>query len=80
MRTEFVGVYIFGIRTLVKMFGIRDYTDEQIEAIVAGELAYCDTLNLVRVSRLDRIFRRNQKFKKTKLTMKQFSKVLASPC
>lgn len=22
------------------------YTDEQIEAIVAGELAYCDTLNL----------------------------------
>lgn len=26
--------------------GIRDYTDEQIEAIVACELAYCDTLNL----------------------------------
>ncbi len=26
--------------------GIRKYTDEQIEAIVAGELAYCDTLNL----------------------------------
>ena len=26
--------------------GDRDYTDEQIEAIVAGELAYCDTLNL----------------------------------
>jgi len=25
---------------------IRDYTDEQIEAVVAGELAYCDTLNL----------------------------------
>lgn len=25
---------------------ICDYTDEQIEAIVAGELAYCDTLNL----------------------------------
>lgn len=25
---------------------IRDYTDEQIEAIVSGELAYCDTLNL----------------------------------
>lgn len=25
---------------------IRAYTDEQIEAIVAGELAYCDTLNL----------------------------------
>ena len=25
---------------------IRGYTDEQIEAIVAGELAYCDTLNL----------------------------------
>ncbi|WP_352422343.1 hypothetical protein [Proteiniphilum sp.] len=24
----------------------RDYTNEQIEAIVAGELAYCDTLNL----------------------------------
>ena len=24
---------------------IRDFTDEQIEAIVAGELAYCDTLN-----------------------------------
>ncbi|RNC64636.1 hypothetical protein [Proteiniphilum sp. X52] len=24
----------------------RDYTQEQIEAIVAGELAYCDTLNL----------------------------------
>jgi len=24
----------------------RDYTDEQIEVIVAGELAYCDTLNL----------------------------------
>lgn len=24
----------------------RDFTDEQIEAIVAGELAYCDTLNL----------------------------------
>lgn len=26
--------------------GVRDYTDEEIEAIVAGELAYCDTLNL----------------------------------
>ena len=26
--------------------GLREYTDEQIEAIVAGELAYCDTLNL----------------------------------
>lgn len=25
---------------------IREYSDEQIEAIVAGELAYCDTLNL----------------------------------
>ena len=25
---------------------IKAYTDEQIEAIVAGELAYCDTLNL----------------------------------
>ena len=25
---------------------IRDYTNEQIEDIVAGELAYCDTLNL----------------------------------
>ncbi|MEA4916036.1 hypothetical protein SDC9_205644 [bioreactor metagenome] len=24
----------------------KDYTDEQIEAIVAGELGYCDTLNL----------------------------------
>ena len=24
--------------------GVREYTDEQIEAIVAGELAYCDTL------------------------------------
>jgi hypothetical protein len=25
---------------------VREFTDEQIEAIVAGELAYCDTLNL----------------------------------
>ncbi|MCE5178059.1 MAG: hypothetical protein LLF81_02800 [Porphyromonadaceae bacterium] len=25
---------------------IRNFSDEQIEAIVAGELAYCDTLNL----------------------------------
>ena len=25
---------------------IRDYSEEQIEAIVAGELAYCDSLNL----------------------------------
>ena len=25
---------------------IKNYTDEQIEAIVSGELAYCDTLNL----------------------------------
>ncbi len=25
---------------------IRDFTDEQVEAIVSGELAYCDTLNL----------------------------------
>ena len=25
---------------------IRDYTDEQIETIVAGELAYCDSLNM----------------------------------
>ena len=25
---------------------IREYSEEQIEAIVAGELAYCDTLNL----------------------------------
>ncbi len=25
---------------------IREYTEEQIEVIVAGELAYCDTLNL----------------------------------
>ncbi|ULB33395.1 MULTISPECIES: hypothetical protein [Proteiniphilum] len=30
----------------VRKDNIRDYTDEQIEAIVAGELAYCDTLNL----------------------------------
>lgn len=26
--------------------GIRKYTEEQIEAVVAGELAYCDTLNI----------------------------------
>lgn len=25
---------------------VREFIDEQIEAIVAGELAYCDTLNL----------------------------------
>ena len=25
---------------------IREFSDEQIEGIVAGELAYCDTLNL----------------------------------
>lgn len=25
---------------------VKKYTDEQIEAIVAGELAYCDSLNL----------------------------------
>lgn len=25
---------------------IREYSEEQIEAIVAGELAYCDSLNL----------------------------------
>jgi hypothetical protein len=25
---------------------IREYSDEQIEAILSGELAYCDTLNL----------------------------------
>ncbi|MFA6737068.1 MAG: hypothetical protein WCR87_09165 [Saccharofermentanales bacterium] len=25
---------------------IREFTNEQIEAIVAGELAYCDTLNI----------------------------------
>lgn len=25
---------------------IRDFTDKQIEGIVAGELAYCDSLNL----------------------------------
>ncbi len=25
---------------------ITDYSDEEIEAIVAGELAYCDSLNL----------------------------------
>ncbi len=25
---------------------VREYSDEHIEAIVAGELAYCDTLNL----------------------------------
>ena len=29
-----------------KKDGIKEYTDEQIEAIVAGELAYCDTLNI----------------------------------
>lgn len=29
-----------------KKDNIREYTDEQIEAIVAGELAYCDTLNI----------------------------------
>lgn len=38
--------YIIG--NALKNKGIigRDYTNEQIEAIVAGELAYCDTLNL----------------------------------
>lgn len=35
--------YIYGNARKDK---IRDYTDEQIEIIVAGELAYCDTLNL----------------------------------
>lgn len=25
---------------------VRDFTDEQIEAIVAGELSYCETLNI----------------------------------
>lgn len=25
---------------------IRDFSDDEIESIVAGELAYCDTLNL----------------------------------
>jgi len=25
---------------------IRDFKEEEIEAIVAGELAYCDSLNL----------------------------------
>jgi len=25
---------------------IRDFTEDEIEAIVAGELAYCDSLNL----------------------------------
>ncbi|MDD2244643.1 MAG: hypothetical protein VB024_00795 [Dysgonamonadaceae bacterium] len=29
-----------------KKDAIRDFTDEQIEAIVAGELSYCDSLNL----------------------------------
>lgn len=32
-------------RKNIKILG-REYTDDQIEAIVAGELAYCDTLNL----------------------------------
>jgi hypothetical protein len=26
--------------------GIKNYTDEQIEAIIEGELAYCDSLNI----------------------------------
>ena len=30
----------------VRKDGIRAYTDEQIEAIIAGELAYCDSLNI----------------------------------
>jgi len=25
---------------------VRDFSEEEIEAIVAGELAYCDSLNL----------------------------------
>lgn len=29
-----------------KKDAIRDFSDEEIENIVAGELAYCDTLNL----------------------------------
>lgn len=38
--------YIYGNARKNKDIIGRDYTDEQIEAIVAGELAYCDTLNL----------------------------------
>ena len=30
----------------VRKDGIRSYTDEQVEAIIAGELAYCDSLNI----------------------------------
>jgi len=30
----------------VRKDNIRAYTDEQIEAIIAGELAYCDSLNI----------------------------------
>ncbi|MDD2511919.1 MAG: hypothetical protein PHH64_05145 [Proteiniphilum sp.] len=34
------------VLTNARKDAIRDYSDEQIEAIVSGELAYCDTLNL----------------------------------
>jgi hypothetical protein len=26
--------------------GVKSYTDDQIEAVIAGELAYCDSLNI----------------------------------
>lgn len=38
--------YIYGNARKNKEIIGRDYTDEQIEAIVAGELAYCETLDL----------------------------------
>lgn len=38
--------YIYGNTQKNKEIIGREYTDEQIEAIVAGELSYCDTLNL----------------------------------
>ena len=30
----------------IRKEGIRTYTDEQVEAIIDGELAYCDSLNV----------------------------------
>jgi hypothetical protein len=44
-ENELLG-YICGNARKNKNIIGRDYTDEQIEAIVAGELAYCNMLNL----------------------------------
>jgi hypothetical protein len=50
--------YVIKTRKRIK---VRDFKEEEIEAIVAGELAYCDSLNLFRLDDKTTLFIQSQK-------------------